>query len=284
MKLEYFEGDYMKKKYIIILTIICITLCFMIYAYYENTSLQVTNYEITSEEIPIDFNNYKIVQISDYHNAKSKKLNNELISKIKKEKPDIIVITGDLVDAYKTDIETSIKLIKSIKDISPIYYVTGNHEEKIDNYSKLKESLEELKVRILNNETESIKKNGYKINLIGINDPTNETICEIELKESSYDAKSYNILLSHRPELLDVYGKNDIDLVLTGHAHGGQIRIPFVGGLVAPNQGVFPKYTSGIYQKDTTTMIVSRGIGNSIIPFRINNNPELVVITLKNYG
>lgn len=284
MKLEYFEGDYMKKKYIIILTIICITLCFMIYAYYENTSLQVTNYEITSEEIPIDFNNYKIVQISDYHNAKSKKLNNELISKIKKEKPDIIVITGDLVDAYKTDIETSINLIKSIKDISPIYYVTGNHEEKIDNYSKLKESLEELKVRILNNETESIKKNGYKINLIGINDPTNETICEIELKESSYDVKSYNILLSHRPELLDVYSKNDIDLVLTGHAHGGQIRIPFVGGLVAPNQGLFPKYTSGIYQKDTTTMIVSRGIGNSIIPFRINNNPELVVITLKNYG
>ena len=98
----------------------------------------------------------------------------------------------------------------------------------------------------------------------------------------TYDKTQYTILLSHRPELIDTYTEENFDLVLSGHAHGGQIRIPFLGGLVAPNQGFLPKYTSGIYEKNDTKMIVSRGIGNSIIPFRINNRPELVVINLQN--
>lgn len=109
---------------------------------------------------------------------------------------------------------------------------------------------------------------------------TDENIIEFELDSIDYNKDNYTILLSHRPELFEIYVDNDINLVLTGHAHGGQIRIPFIGGLIAPNQGLFPKYTNGKIEQDDTTMIVSRGIGNSILPFRINNRPELVLITL----
>jgi predicted MPP superfamily phosphohydrolase len=94
--------------------------------------------------------------------------------------------------------------------------------------------------------------------------------------------KNFKILLSHRPELFDLYSENSMDLVFTGHAHGGQIRIPFIGGLIAPDQGIFPKYSSGSYSKDSTTMFVSRGLGNSIFPVRIFNRPEIVVVTLRN--
>ena len=107
-------------------------------------------------------------------------------------------------------------------------------------------------------------------------------IVKVELDNTKYNGDKYNILLSHSPELFDTYVEKKIDLILTGHAHGGQIRIPFIGGIIAPNQGFFPKYTSGVIEKNKTTMVVSRGIGNSIIPLRINNRPELVVITLYN--
>ena len=107
-------------------------------------------------------------------------------------------------------------------------------------------------------------------------------ISDSEIVKVELDNTKYNILLSHRPELFDTYVEKKINLILTGHAHGGQIRIPFIGGIVAPNQGFFPKYTSGVIEKNKTTMVVSRGIGNSIIPLRINNRPELVVITLYN--
>ena len=107
-------------------------------------------------------------------------------------------------------------------------------------------------------------------------------IIKVELDNAKYNEDKYSILLTHRPELFNTYVEREIDLILVGHAHGGQIRIPFIGGIVAPNQGFFPKYTSGIFEENKTAMVVSRGIGNSIFPFRINNRPELVVITLHN--
>ena len=100
------------------------------------------------------------------------------------------------------------------------------------------------------------------------------------LTELLDEEDGYTILLSHRPELFEVYAENNIDLIFSGHAHGGQFRIPFVGGLIAPNQGLFPKYDAGIYEEGNTTMVVSRGIGNSIVPFRINNRPEIVLVEL----
>lgn len=279
-----------KKTIIIILVMIVILVLCGLYLHYENTKLQVSNYNIINHNIPIDFNNYKIVQISDFHNNKSNTLTNDLIKEIEKQKPNIIVLTGDLIDSNKTDIEVAINFIKNINNIAPIYFISGNHESNISSYSKLKEQIEENKVIILDNKVEILKINESEINLIGIDDPrmanedgvSDSEIVKVELANAKYNENKYSILLSHRPELFDTYVEKEINLILTGHAHGGQIRIPFIGGIVAPNQGFFPKYTSGIFEENKTTMVVSRGIGNSILPFRINNRPELVVITLKN--
>lgn len=279
----------MKKKTIIIISIIIaiLVLCGL-YLHYENTKLQVSHYNIINNNILVDFNNYKIVQISDFHNTKSKTLTNDLIEELKEQKPNIIVLTGDLIDSNKTDVEVAINFIRKINNIAPIYYVSGNHEANISNYTKIKEQLVENKVIILDNKTEVLRINESEINLIGIDDPrmSNENvvsdseIIKVELDNAKYNENKYSILLSHRPELFDTYVQKELDLILVGHAHGGQIRIPFIGGIIAPNQGFFPKYTSGIFEENKTTMIVSRGIGNSILPFRINNRPELVVITL----
>lgn len=278
----------MKYKKIIIILILLIIISF--YLYYQNNYLQITNYSIENTKIPKDFNNYKIIQISDFHNTKSNKITKELINTIKQEQPNIIVITGDLIDSKKTNIDISINLIEKLSNIAPIYYINGNHEISSNKYSELKEKLTTQKVTILENQTKTIKLNNSEINLIGINDPTmnynpystEAEIIKSNLKESNYNKENYSILLSHRPEAFNTYVKENIDLVLTGHAHGGQIRLPFIGGVIAPNQGFFPKYTSNKHTKENTTMIVSRGIGNSIIPFRINNRPELVIIDLNN--
>lgn len=274
----------MKKFFLIIIIIILSVL----YLYCENNNLQISNYSITNNNFPVEFNNYKIVQISDFHNTKSKRLAKDLVKEIKNQKPDIIVLTGDLIDANKEHMDISIDFIKEINNTAPIYFVTGNHEASINDYNELKNKLEENNVTILDNESQVIKKKSSEINIIGISDPTmkhshyetDENIIEFELDSIDYNKDNYTILLSHRPELFEIYVDNDINLVLTGHAHGGQIRIPFIGGLIAPNQGLFPKYTNGKIEQDDTTMIVSRGIGNSILPFRINNRPELVLITL----
>ena len=192
--------------------------------------------------------------------------------------------------------------IKKINDIAPIYYVSGNHENLIDKKSnkELEDKLIESKVNIINNKVENIIIDNQKINIIGINDPLSiddikntEKNSAIKLKtdndsdyvksalnDINYDKSLYTILLIHRPELFDTYVSENINLVFTGHAHGGQFRFPFSNGLIAPNQGLFPKYTSGMFTKNNTSMIVSRGIGNSVIPYRINNKPELVVVKL----
>lgn len=278
----------MKRKKLLFIIIFVISLL-TFYLYYQNHFLEKTNYIIESDSIPISFNNYKIVQLSDYHNETSKKLNTDLLHEIQKVKPNIIVITGDLIDSKRTNLEVAIKFVGKLNDIAPVYLVAGNHEARIENYNTLKQELLKEGCIILENETSIIEINDNKINLIGIQDPQmahdayaeDSAIIETALKNSKYDSNLFSILLSHRPELFETYVHHDIDLVLTGHAHGGQIRIPFIGGIIAPNQGFFPNYTNGLFNKNNTYMVVNRGIGNSLFPFRINNRPEFVTITLK---
>ena len=279
----------MKKKIKLILIILIIFLICGIYLFYENTTIQITNYSISNIKVPDDFYDYRIIQISDFHNTTSQKLTNALINTIKEQKPNIIVLTGDLIDSRNTKIDITINFIKEIIDVAPVYYVTGNHEARIDKYNEFKEEMSNLGVNILENKVEILKQNDSEINLIGINDPnfsrefaiTDSEVIQTEIEKLEYDKEGYTILLSHRPEVFETYVSENIDLIFTGHAHGGQIRIPFVGGIIAPNQGLFPKYTSGKYEKNDTTMIVNRGIGNSLFPFRINNRPELVIVDLK---
>lgn len=279
----------MKKEIIIVAAVLIIIFVICIYLFLENNTLKVTKYEIEKNNLPKSFDGYKIAHISDFHNTRSNKLKNSILSSLEKEKPDILVITGDLIDSYHTDINISKEFIENIKDI-PIYFVAGNHESRIEEYKEFKETLKELGVTVLENEMISLTKAGHYINLIGLQDPTFETgennMDEITTIVDNYLKKfavpnNFDILLLHRPELLDVYAQNDIDVVFSGHAHGGQFIIPFIGPIVAPNQGLFPKLTSGVHTKDNTHLVISRGIGNSRIPYRINNNPELIYVTLK---
>ena len=281
------------KKITIIFSIICLLLILCgIYFYFENTTLEVSTYQIASNKIPNEFNNYKIIQISDFHNNTSSKLTKKLIAEIKNQKPNIIVITGDLIDSTKTNVDIAIDMIKEIIEIAPVYYVTGNHEARTNEYDNLKSQMIELGVKILENEAQEIQLNNSTINILGINDPSfnkerdilDSEIVKSNMENIQYNEDNFTILLSHRPEVFKIYVEKNIDLVFTGHAHGGQIRLPFIGGIIAPNQGAFPEYTDGIYREKDTTMVVSRGIGNSIIPFRVNNRPELVIVELINWG
>ncbi len=279
----------MKKKFNIIMLIIILSLFLGVYLYYENTKLYVSKYNIINDKIADTFNNYKIVHISDLHNTKFKTLVKDLTKEIKKQNPNIIVVTGDLIDSKKYDLQVAMEFIEEIKDIAPIYFVSGNHEKWSSKNEEINSTLTEKGVIILDNEFDKITINDESIIILGMKDPSFYPK-EISADQTSYNLKetmdkigntnSFKLLLSHRPELFETYVENDVDLVLTGHAHGGQIRIPFIGGLIAPDQGLFPKYTGGIFTKNNTSMIVSRGIGNSIFPFRINNRPELVIITL----
>ncbi|MGL5540615.1 MAG: metallophosphoesterase [Erysipelotrichaceae bacterium] len=259
--------------------------------FWGNSALITNELTIPSERVPENFVGYRIVQISDFHNVEMGKDNEKLIAKMKEANPDMIVMTGDLVDSYHPNIEVSIAFAAKAVQIAPCYYVTGNHEARIAEYPELIEGLKKVGVTVMQDEALILEKENERITLLGLSDPSFSTdylfgddtsIINARLNELKSEPSSYTILLSHRPELFDTYVLHDVDLVFSGHAHGGQFRLPFVGGLIAPNQGLFPKYDSGIYTKHNTSMVVSRGIGNSIIPFRIHNRPEIIVVELSN--
>lgn len=282
----------MKKRNLIISTLVALILflTFILYDYFEITTLETTYYEITSNRLPDSFNDFKIAHFTDFHNTKIKKLTTKLIEQLKKESPEIIVITGDLIDSE--EIEESLKLIQEIKKIAPIYYIPGNHEAQIrKTYNIFEDKLKSDGVIVLRNEMKNIEINNDKINIMGIDDPElfssssllneDETIFKSTLDKLAENMDAYTILLSHRPEYFNDYINHNIDLTLSGHTHGGQIRIPVIGTIYAPNQGFFPKYDKGIFTKDNKSMIISSGIGTTGLPLRILNKPELVIVKLK---
>ncbi|MFK4427485.1 MULTISPECIES: metallophosphoesterase [Bacillus] len=279
----------MNKKTKRIILIIGILVGISIFLYLQNNLISITEVKITSSKIPSSFKGYKILQISDLHNKKFGDNQDVLIQKVKSINPDIITITGDLIDSKSYDAEISMQVIRELVKEYPVYFVTGNHEKWSGKYNSLEKKLKKQHVTVLRNEHVIIQKGGHEINLLGIDDPEFNTgdIDEGSIvKDAIVKAKietqpdRYNVLLSHRPEFLEEYAEEKVDLVLSGHAHGGQVRLPFIGGLVAPNQGILPKYTAGLYEQQNTSMIVSRGLGNSIIPQRVFNRPEIVVVQL----
>ena len=261
---------------------------FSIVTVWGNIILSVEKFDFETDKLRIE-NGYKIAHISDYHNSHSNFLNDAVLSSLKEEKPDIIVLTGDLVDCRKTDIEKGIDFVTKIIEIAPVYYVTGNHECNISidsqsAFDNMIEDLEKLGVEVLRGEaSEIILPNKEKINVFGIDDPYFHCGSASEIKYATdslcsfleVNKKEFNILLAHHPEQIEIYSQYGFDLVYSGHAHGGQGRI-FGLGLIAPDQGLFPKYTSGLYEENGTSLIVSRGIGNSIAPVRIFDRPHLI--------
>ena len=274
-----------KRIFVIILMLLFILVVWTIWG---NVTAGVTRYTVTSNRLPHSFDGYTIAVVSDLHNAQLGNNNGQLVEKIKKEHPDIIAITGDLVDSNRTDIEIAIQLVRQLTEIAPCYYVTGNHEAWIkEQYKELEKGLIAEDVVILHDNVTQLTKGSETIQIAGLDDPDftdrgtyiQESMLQRKISNMSL-SNEYCILLSHRPETFEAYVSEEVDLVLSGHAHGGQFRLPFIGGIVAPNQGFFPEFDAGQYSKNNTIMIVSRGIGNSIIPVRFNNRPEIVIVEL----
>ena len=279
-----------KKKKIILLTVFSVVLAgLVIWVAWGNTALELNSYTITSSRLPKSFDGYRIAHISDLHNTQIGKDNEKLLNTLREANPDIIAITGDLIDSRNTNVDVALQFAQEAVKIAPCYYVTGNHEARVNEYNKLKNGLVSAGFTVLEDNSTEICIDGESMMLIGVDDPSfqtdyllgdSETVMHSKLSELCTNADGFTILLSHRPELFNTYLDHDIDLILSGHAHGGQFRIPFIGGIVAPNQGFFPEFDTGIYTESNTNMLVSRGIGNSIFPFRINNRPEIILIEL----
>ncbi len=257
---------------------------------WNNTALQLTKYDVQSENLPSAFDGFKIVHISDFHNFDF--LSKRVFRFAEGEKPDIIVITGDLFDCRRTDVPVGLAMAERLTKIAPVYMVCGNHEARMSITPMLKEELTERGVNIIENKQVPVEIQDEKITLAGIADPrafAGENLSYDDKRNFAHrvedvvkDIEGYKILLCHRPDFFLDYRELGIDLVFSGHAHGGQFGVPFTDiGLYLPSQGLFPKYAAGKKQKDNTTMIISRGIGNSQFPFRLFNLPEVVSVTLK---
>ena len=225
----------------------------------------------------------RIAHVSDAHNSILTKEGGALIKAIEREKPDIVCITGDLLDSRRTKVDRVVKFVEEVSKICSVYIVTGNHESRLKNYeSEIEKTLSQHAI-IVDKEEEyrGIKIQGIKDPAFWVKYGSKEEKFKVKEELDKLNKEGFRLLLSHRPEKFNIYVENGVDLVLTGHAHGGQIRLPFIGGVYAPCQGLFPKYDNGVYEDKNTKMVVSRGIGNNILPTRIFNRPELLIIELK---
>ncbi len=229
---------------------------------------------------------FRIAHISDFHNAD---LAEETLSALRGLAPDVIAVTGDLIDKRRPGMEHALALMRGAADLAPVFFCTGNHEAVSPQFPELAARLGEMGVRTLRDERVPLP-NGLL--LIGLDDPkfrrpgvgTKEALPLVEetLKRLLDGAEGYTVLLSHHPEYLPAYRAAGVRLVLAGHAHGGQWRLPM--GVYAPGQGLFPRYTAGLYRRGETALAVSRGIGNSACPLRLFDPPEVVGVILSQRG
>ena len=270
------------KKKKVLISIILVVLLLFVYSIVNTNVLSVTNITYSNAQIPASFDGYKIVQISDLHNKRFGKNQSRLINLVKKNSPDVIFVTGDLIDRRNTNLVAAMEFIDEAVKIAPVYYVSGNHEAWSQRYDQLKTQLLNSGVIVMDDTDEYIQRGDESIHLIGLSDPAfiNSTKKIGDNIEALSKSEEFEMLLMHRPELFEIYVEKNMDLVFSGHAHGGQIRLPIIGPIVAPNQGLFPEYTMGTYEKNGTTMVVSRGLGNSVIPLRTLNSPEIIALTL----
>lgn len=256
---------------LIILLLVCI------YIIIDMNRFVISDYIIETDKVKLGNKAFKIIQLSDLHNKKFGKNNIKIVKKINEIKPDIIVMTGDMIlgNVKKSNL---LNLIKSLDYNYPIFYVFGNHELGLsqEKQTVLKNELKELKVQVLNNNTNKFEVTSKNIEIIGMDNlkTGHEKQCDI-----SFDENKFSIFLIHNPMGYEYYDTLGANLTLSGHLHGGIIRI-FGRGLVSPDRKLFPRYTSGEYLGNNGRIIVSRGLGNSSVKLRIFNTPQINVITI----
>lgn len=243
----------------------------VLFLWFSNNALKTTHYAVFAD-VEKDI---KIVHISDLHAKNFGRNNSRLLKRILKESPDFIAVTGDIINKYrKKEIDTALKFVSAASGIAPVLFVSGNHEMRKTKYRALRKQLLEAGAVVLDDCSTDIC--GLTVTGLNCSSLKNGTMSRIK------PVKGYTLLLAHMPHYLKSYASAGYDLVLTGHAHGGQWRIPFTGiGIYSPGQGLFPALTSGVKSEGETKMVISRGLGNSRCPLRLFNRPEVVVVDLK---
>lgn len=264
------------------------------FCYYQNNKISITNLKVKGEVN----NRIRIVQISDLHSKEFGKNNIILYKIIIKQKPDIIVATGDLIDSNMKRIDEIIEFCNRLNKKAPVYYILGNNEIRCSRLNEIIEKLKEKNINVLENEIETIKIKDNIINILGL---AEKRVDKGEMFYSKINSRyevdnvdrlfrklekaiGIKIVLSHYPENYEYvseysYSKYNFDIMFSGHAHGGQFILPGIGGIFAPGQGLFPKYYKGIYG-EKSKLVVSRGLGNSGFPLRLFNRPDVVVLDI----
>ena len=252
----------------------------------SNCSLQVEHFTYSSPRLPAGFDSCTIVQLSDLHGAEFGDDNRDLLAAVREAKPDYIFLTGDLMDRFReTEAEYAVELCADLTAIAPTYLVTGNHEWALGNVRSLKSAIRETGTIVLTNEFLTLERNGDRILLAGIDDPNGfadqKTPQELAAEVTAAWGDGFWLLLAHRNNLFaQQYSLLGADLVISGHGHGGIIRLPFTDGLLSVDRTFFPSYTAGFYEENGSTLFVSRGLGNSGPSFRLFNRPQIAVLTL----
>lgn len=271
-----------KKKTIVAITAAIMAMIGLVYVYKGTKTIDVTTYQVISDKVSSEI---KIALLTDLHSTEINDGNRQLIQIIKDSKPDIICYSGDMINWSDTNYGTSLNLTKELVKIAPVYYGLGNHEyyKYVEKNRDFMDMFREAGAIMLNNSYETVDVNGNSIDI--------GCICEAPEQYAKYkpdivdrmeESEHFKILLAHAPELyMGTLNDKMIDLALAGHAHGGQVRIPYLGGLYTPDQGFLPKLTAGEHKYNKTTLIISRGLGDHTFVPRINNNPELVIINIK---
>ncbi|MCR5213520.1 MAG: DUF1294 domain-containing protein [Eubacterium sp.] len=265
------------KFYISVPILLVLNLLCIVFILYGNYHLVSTQYEYRSILVPAEMDGYRIVQVSDLHNQIFGPGQTILLNKIKKENPDIIVVTGDAVDSMHTNYGITEEFFEGAVKLAPVYYITGNHEEWLieknpERFEDFIKTIESYGVLYIDDKT--IDLGGVKLS--GVSEMSQGTS---NLGDTAPD--ELMVVLAHEPKYINSYVEGGADLVLSGHNHGGQIRIPGKGGLVSADFQFFPELDEGEKTYGNSTMIISRGLGNSLFPARINNYPEIVTIVLK---
>ncbi len=275
-----------RKKYLLytLCALLALTVVFGGWVAWANTAIERTDYTVASEKLPFEFEGFRIAQVADLHCAEYDKGNQKLLSLLREAQPDIIVFTGDTFDERHPDKAPTLEFLRACVQIAPCYFVTGNHECAMvrTEYYELEEQIRDIGVVVLHDKAVTLERAGASITLLGVDDENfidDPLHTPAKLRELA-GTDGFTVMLSHRPEYFRRYAESGIDLTLSGHAHGGQFRLPLIGGLYAPGQGALPEYDSGVYTYENANMVVSRGIGQSSFPLRFNNRPELVIVTL----
>lgn len=255
--------------------------------YLENHRVELSHYVLRRPHIPAAFNGVTFLHLSDIHNGEFPRGEERRWRRALSQIPiDYILITGDLIERRKPKFKQALHYAEKWLSVAPVFFVSGNHEVRCTGGKTLVQALQKTGVRILDHQKIFLERKGERIVLMGLPDPYSYGY---ERAKGAYvqDAltiaaapEDFAVLLAHRPEYLPLYNRLQADLILSGHAHGGQIQLPGIGGLYAPGQGFFPRYTHGAYTLGHSTMVVSRGLGPSVFPQRLLNRPEVGIIEL----